>query len=90
MCAKPCIDYHCNVLHRYQCNLGVMILWANMILALCCFMGVALPVYSTFKAIERKDEDEQKKWLMYWASYGTFSIAEVFAASFLLGKVFEY
>ncbi|ESR49569.1 hypothetical protein CICLE_v10033473mg, partial [Citrus x clementina] len=48
-----------------------------------CSVGVALPVYSTFKGIERKDEDEQQKWLMYWAAYGTFSIAEAFADKFL-------
>ncbi|KAK9229850.1 hypothetical protein WN944_022816 [Citrus x changshan-huyou] len=49
----------------------------------CCSVGVALPVYSTFKGIERKDEDEQQKWLIYWAAYGTFSIAEAFADKFL-------
>ncbi|KAH9716264.1 HVA22-like protein k [Citrus sinensis] len=75
MYAKPCLDYYCNI--------GVMISWTNMVLTLRCSVGVALPVYSTFKAIERKDEDEQQKWLLYWAAYGTFSIAEVFADKFL-------
>jgi receptor expression-enhancing protein 5/6 len=41
-------------------------------------VGVALPVYSTFKAIETKDQNEQQRWLLYWAAYGSFSIAEVF------------
>ncbi|KAA8545947.1 hypothetical protein F0562_020602 [Nyssa sinensis] len=45
----------------------------------CCSVGTVLPVYSTFKAIETKDQNEQQKWLMYWAAYGSFSIAEVFA-----------
>ncbi|PRQ23603.1 hypothetical protein RchiOBHm_Chr6g0263171 [Rosa chinensis] len=45
----------------------------------CCSVGVALPVYSTFKAIESKDRDEQQRWLLYWAAYGSFSIAEVFS-----------
>ncbi|KAH7865701.1 hypothetical protein Vadar_010044 [Vaccinium darrowii] len=44
----------------------------------CCSVGVALPVYSTFKAIETKDQNEQQRWLLYWAAYGSFSIAEVF------------
>ncbi|KAH7566442.1 hypothetical protein JRO89_XS08G0162900 [Xanthoceras sorbifolium] len=44
-----------------------------------CSVGIGLPVYSTFKAIERKNEEDQQKWLMYWAAYGSFSIVEVFS-----------
>ncbi|KAJ8441959.1 hypothetical protein Cgig2_020104 [Carnegiea gigantea] len=43
----------------------------------CCSVGVALPMYSTFKAIERKDPNEQQKWLVYWAAYGSFTLAEM-------------
>ncbi|KAJ4835713.1 HVA22-like protein k [Turnera subulata] len=49
----------------------------------CCSVGVVLPVYSTFKAIEKKDVNEQQKWLMYWAAYGSFTLVEVFADKFL-------
>ncbi|GAB4853924.1 hypothetical protein Ancab_018133 [Ancistrocladus abbreviatus] len=49
----------------------------------CCTIGIALPVYSTFKAIERKDPDEQQKCLLYWAAYGSFSIAELFSDKLL-------
>ncbi|KAL5168545.1 HVA22-like protein k [Glycine soja] len=35
----------------------------------CCTVGVALPVYSTFKAIESKDQDAQHKCLLYWAGW---------------------
>ncbi|XP_044499808.1 HVA22-like protein k isoform X2 [Mangifera indica] len=49
----------------------------------CCSVGIALPVYSTFKAIERKDQDDQQKWLIYWAVYGSFSIVEVFSDKLL-------
>lgn len=45
----------------------------------CCSVGVVLPVYSTFKAIESNNRNEEQKWLLYWAAYGTFSIAEIFA-----------
>ncbi|CAK9142593.1 unnamed protein product [Ilex paraguariensis] len=44
----------------------------------CCSVGTVLPVYSTFKAIESKNQNEQQRWLVYWAAYGSFSIAEVF------------
>ncbi|QCD91001.1 TB2/DP1/HVA22-related protein [Vigna unguiculata] len=44
----------------------------------CCGVGVALPVYSTFKAIESKDQDAQQRCLFYWAAYGSFSLVEVF------------
>ncbi|KAI3522064.1 hypothetical protein L1887_11542 [Cichorium endivia] len=46
-------------------------------------MGVALPVYSTFKAIEAKDPNEQHKWLLYWAVYGSFSVGEILADRFI-------
>ncbi|KAL0833339.1 hypothetical protein Bca101_085228 [Brassica carinata] len=35
-------------------------------------------VYSTFKAIENRDQSAQRKWLIYWAAYGSFSLVEVF------------
>ncbi|CAN7016211.1 unnamed protein product [Brassica rapa subsp. trilocularis] len=43
-----------------------------------CSVGIGLPVYSTFKAIENRDQNEQHKWLVYWAAYGSFSLVEVF------------
>ncbi|OVA04545.1 TB2/DP1/HVA22-related protein [Macleaya cordata] len=49
----------------------------------CCSVGIALPVYNTFKAIENKDQNEQQKWLLYWAAYGSFSLAEVFSDKIL-------
>ncbi|PIA52544.1 hypothetical protein AQUCO_01000430v1 [Aquilegia coerulea] len=49
----------------------------------CCSVGVVLPVYNTFKAIETKDQYEQQKWLVYWAAYGSFSLAEVFTDKLL-------
>ncbi|KAK8460674.1 hypothetical protein SEVIR_2G368600v4 [Setaria viridis] len=44
-----------------------------------CAVGIGLPVYSTFRAIEKKDEKDKERLLLYWAAYGSFSIAEVFA-----------
>ncbi|XP_065874590.1 HVA22-like protein k isoform X4 [Euphorbia lathyris] len=49
----------------------------------CCTVGVVLPVYSTFKAIEGKNQNEQQKWLIYWAAYGSLSLVEVFADKLL-------
>ncbi|KAL6546046.1 hypothetical protein OROGR_009920 [Orobanche gracilis] len=49
----------------------------------CCSVGTVLPVYSTFKAIEAEDDNEQRKWLIYWAAYGSFSVAELFTDKFL-------
>ncbi|XVF67384.1 hypothetical protein PTKIN_Ptkin10aG0116400 [Pterospermum kingtungense] len=45
----------------------------------CCTVGTVLPIYSTFKAVENNDQNEQQKWLLYWTVYGSFSVAEVFA-----------
>lgn len=46
-------------------------------------MGIALPVYSTFKAIEKEDQNEQQRWLVYWAAFGSFSLAEAFTDKIL-------
>ncbi|XP_050363049.1 HVA22-like protein k [Argentina anserina] len=65
-----------------EVGLGLLLcpLGSNVIVrTACCSVGVALPVYSTFKAIESKDRKEQQRMLLYWAAYGSFSIAEVFA-----------
>ncbi|KAE9448558.1 hypothetical protein C3L33_19540, partial [Rhododendron williamsianum] len=62
-----------NIVVRTACLLNI----ANLLIN-CCSVGVALPVYSTFKAIETNDQTEQQRWLVYWAAYGSFSIAEVF------------
>ncbi|XP_033143366.1 HVA22-like protein k [Brassica rapa] len=54
-------------------------LGSNIVLCTaCCSVGIGLPVYSTFKAIENRDQNEQHKWLVYWAAYGSFSLVEVF------------
>ncbi|XP_013593037.1 HVA22-like protein k isoform X1 [Brassica napus] len=54
-------------------------LGSNIVLrTACCSVGIGLPVYSTFKAIENRDQNEQHKWLTYWAAYGSFSLVEVF------------
>ncbi|KAM3365296.1 hypothetical protein ACQJBY_015194 [Aegilops geniculata] len=44
-----------------------------------CAVGIGLPVYSTYRAIEKKDQDEKERLLLYWAAYGSFSIVESFA-----------
>ncbi|KAK8556815.1 hypothetical protein V6N13_064817 [Hibiscus sabdariffa] len=51
--------------------------------AACCSVGVVLPVYSTFRAIERNNESDQQKWLIYWAAYGSFTLVETFSDKLL-------
>ncbi|XP_022751370.1 HVA22-like protein k isoform X1 [Durio zibethinus] len=51
--------------------------------AACCSVGIVLPVYSTFRAIERNDANEQQKWLTYWAAYGSFTLVEAFSDKLL-------
>ncbi|KAK8463796.1 hypothetical protein PHAVU_011G046900 [Phaseolus vulgaris] len=56
----------------------------------CCSIGLALPVYSTFKAIEGNDPYQQQRWLLYWAAYGSFSAAEMFTEKLLSWIPFYY
>merc|ERR1712156_34059 len=39
--------------------------------------------FLTYQAIESKDEEEQLKWLMYWAVFAAFTIIETAADLFL-------
>ncbi|KAK4345391.1 hypothetical protein RND71_035567 [Anisodus tanguticus] len=78
-------QYECEF-HSAQVGLRLLFspLGPNIVVrTACCSVGVALPVYSTFKAIEGRDENEQEKWLLYWAAYGSFSIVELFTDKFL-------
>ncbi|KAL2328938.1 hypothetical protein Fmac_022365 [Flemingia macrophylla] len=69
-----------------EVGLGLLLSSVNSIVvarAACCSIGLALPVYSTFKAIENNDSFQQKRCLLYWAVYGSFSAAETFAEKLL-------
>lgn len=43
----------------------------------CIVGGLAIPAYSSFRAIELKDTAEQEQWLLYWTVYGCLSAGEV-------------
>ncbi|KAJ7294368.1 hypothetical protein O6H91_03G133000 [Diphasiastrum complanatum] len=51
--------------------------------ATCTAIGIGFPVYATFKALEKKDQAEQEEWLVYWAVYGCFNVAEAFSDKLL-------
>lgn len=44
-----------------------------------CSVGIVLPVYSTVKAIETKDQQEQQKWLIYWAGFPPLTMIFILA-----------
>ncbi|CAA2986190.1 HVA22 k [Olea europaea subsp. europaea] len=76
-----------------EVGLGALLcpLGSNVVIQTACFsVGTVLPVYSTFKAIESREEDEQRKWLLYWAAYGSFSVVELFTDKFLCRFPFYY
>eukprot|EP00249_Psilotum_nudum_P026693 c3320_g1_i1 orf=102-791(+) len=56
----------------------------------CVTVGLGFPIYSTFKAIERRNPLDQDQWLVYWAVYGCFSIAEIFSDKFVSWFPFYY
>ncbi|KAG0489079.1 hypothetical protein HPP92_007890 [Vanilla planifolia] len=56
----------------------------------CCTVGTVLPIYSTFKSIERNDQEEREKWLVYWAAYGSFNLAEVLSDKLIFWVPFYY
>ena len=72
-----------------MCKPQYLIVWRLFTLQnLClpfysCIVGIGYPVYSSFKAIEKKDMEEREHMLIYWAVYGCFLYAEVFTDTLL-------
>lgn len=60
-----------------------------LVRAACTVVGVGVPVYSSFKAVESRDPEEKEEWLVYWCAYGCVSVAEAFADK-LLGTWLPY
>lgn len=42
----------------------------------CAVVGVGVPVYSSFKAVESGEEVEREEWLLYWTVYGSLTLVE--------------
>merc|ERR1739844_894962 len=45
----------------------------------CNFIGFLYPAYSSIKAIESHNKDDDTKWLIYWVVFATFSMLESFS-----------
>ena len=43
-----------------------------------CLVGILLPTFFSIKAIESKEEDDDKLWLTYWTIYAVFSFLDLF------------
>ena len=43
-----------------------------------CLVGILLPTFFSIKAIESKEEDDDKLWLTYWTIYAIFSFLDLF------------
>nr|XP_020474334.1 receptor expression-enhancing protein 5-like [Monopterus albus] len=57
---------------------------------LCNLIGFLYPAYTSIKAIESVNKDDDTKWLTYWVVYGVFSVVEFFADIFLSWFPFYY
>jgi len=44
-----------------------------------CLVAIVLPTFFSIKAIESKEEDDDKLWLTYWTIYAVFSFLDLFA-----------
>eukprot|EP00736_Rhodelphis_marinus_P008239 Rmarinus@m.25967 len=41
-------------------------------------IGFVYPAYQSYKALETKDEEDDKQWLTYWVCYALLNIVELF------------
>jgi hypothetical protein len=48
-------------------DLCIIELWCSVENICSTVVGIGFPVYSTHKAIVRKNPAEQEQWLVYWA-----------------------
>lgn len=63
------------------CAVGLQILLtpshsAGLVRCACAVVGVGVPVYSSFKAVESGEEIEREEWLLYWTVYGSLTLLE--------------
>jgi receptor expression-enhancing protein 5/6 len=42
------------------------------------FVGILYPAYMSFKAVESKEEDDDKQWLTYWVVFAVYNFADRF------------
>ncbi|KAK0411619.1 hypothetical protein QR680_005750 [Steinernema hermaphroditum] len=47
----------------------------------CNLCGFAHPAYASVKALRSKGSDDDRKWLIYWVVFASFSICDFFAES---------
>ncbi|KAJ3054971.1 Receptor expression-enhancing protein 5 [Rhizophlyctis rosea] len=52
-------------------------------LLLTNLVGVVYPAYSSIKAVEKPEKDDDERWLTYWSIYGLFTILDSTSKSFL-------
>ncbi|XP_034325935.1 receptor expression-enhancing protein 5 isoform X3 [Magallana gigas] len=50
---------------------------------LCNFIGFIYPAYTSFKAVESTNKDDDTVWLIYWVVYSFFALLEFFTDIFL-------
>merc|ERR1711998_226511 len=41
---------------------------------LCNFVGFVYPAFASFKALDSKNEGEERNWLIYWVVYSCFCL----------------
>lgn len=70
---------------RVNIALGLKLLLAFYLIAghgrefVCNLIGFLYPAYTSIKAIETKEKDDDTKWLTYWVVFAAFSLIEFFS-----------
>lgn len=51
--------------------------------------GIIFPVYMSMKALDSKDEDDDKQWCTYWVVFFTFQLTESYLKTFTF-EILDY
>lgn len=72
------------VVYGLGSTFGIYLVVGHFAELICNFVGVAYPAYSSIKAIQSSDKQDDTQWLIYWVVFAVLSLID-FASEKICG-----